>query len=429
MSFKPEVFWLGKPNVSYFPTWSEMKQAMDDIVSVGWKVATEAELKDAWTYGANWCASGATKYISPTLGDIGIYYAMYPISEEISRSSGGCGSTLGIQVFIASSSGGPTAILPTMTNIGGINVNAIKPNPDFPETIPANTTARWLDTNKNRVLITIRGREYIINSFNAPKNFYNSPKTLDNLIYTGYLVDMARKGYILPANCPDKIPAGYVPPGYILPTSCPQNIVEKIVYQDKIVEKIPAGYIQENACPTKIPDGYVTPGYILPANCPKDIVEKILYQDRPVYVDKIIEKVPDGYIEQSNCPETIKYIDRVITKEEIPVDYIPKNSCPVTYRNIEIPVYKDRIVEKTVEKIPDGYINKNSCGIPTGYIKAVECPANTASEEVLKQNSLFKVLLIIALLILVVVIVITVLKSKKQAPEEIEEDSQSQENV
>ena len=230
MSFKPEVFWLGKPGVSYFPTWPEMKQAMDDIASIGWNVATEAELKDAWQYGANWCASGATKYISPTLGDIGIYYALYPISEEISRSSGGCGSTMGIQVFISSSSGGPTAILPTMTNIGGINVYAIKPNPDFPETIPAGINARWSNENKNQVLITIRGREYIINSFNTPKNFYNSPKTLHTLITSGNIMDTARKGYILPANCPV--------------TSCPG-----VTCPDNIVEKIPKGYIHQDTCP------------------------------------------------------------------------------------------------------------------------------------------------------------------------------------
>lgn len=305
MSFAKEVFWLGKPDVGYFPTWVEMKTAIDDIKSIGWNVATEPELLESWKNGSNWCSSGATEYVSPTLVKFGVYYAMYPISEESDRKLGGCGNTLGIQVFHTNSAGNPTAIN-NIDNRGGINVYAVKPNPDFSSTIPAGTVAKWSDNTKTHVLITINGRTYIIYPFNNIKKYYNSPAVL----YSSYgsLVNIARNGYILPADCPDKIPPNYVPPGYMLTSECHG----KITYIDKIVEKIPDGYIESSKCP-------------------------VTYRD----VDKIIEKIPDKFIHVDKCPVKVEYVEKLVTKSEVPENFIDPAKCPVTYKTIEVPVSND----------------------------------------------------------------------------------------
>ncbi len=276
-----ETFWLGKANVGYFPVWAETKAAIDNIKKFGWDVATESQLTDAWKMGANWCAAGITKFISPTLGDIGIYYSLYPISEESSRISGGCGYTLAIQKFAANAAGNSVGVN-GVDKIGGINVYGVKPNPDFPETVPSGSNARWSDSTKSNVLIDINGNTYIIYPFNNVKKYYNSPDVVYNLLRD---IEKTRFGYILPASCP-KIDPNYVPAGYVLSSACDGKItyVDKIV--EKVVEKIPDGYIDKKTCPVTYVDRLITAdvpsGYIKPSDCP----------------------IPDGYVKSSNCPNT-----------------------------------------------------------------------------------------------------------------------------
>lgn len=172
MSLKPEVFWLGKPKVSYFQDATELKQAFDSTSKLGWKLANREQLNEAWKQGANWCAAGATAITDK--GDQ--YMSLYPISEEASRISGGCGNTLGVQVFGANPDGTAKIIYyPELA--GGINIYGVKPNPDFPETIPPGITAKWQDAAKEQVIIDINGVEYMVASFNKIKGQYHSPAT------------------------------------------------------------------------------------------------------------------------------------------------------------------------------------------------------------------------------------------------------------